>query len=397
MALTVRTRALQPYLDVAVPAVLAVLTVIQLVTSPPPGNLTLITVFGLGSVLPLIARRRAPFTVTAVVALCVAGQVLATHGASPTFASFLATMICVYTLAREARPVPMIGGLLVLAAAVIATAALGTAPVHFFDVLIPLVYFGVAGGLGALVRQRALRLVAVEDRASALENQLEREAELAAAQERARIARELHDVVAHGLSLMVVQAEAAEEVLAADPAAVVGPLHRIQETGRQSLGEMRRLLGVLRGSEAGEPTAPQPSLARLSDLTDEAVAAGLPVEVHVDGDERELPLGVQLTAYRIVQEALTNARRHAAASRAVVRLGYGADALRIEVTDDGHGPTGGRPGHGLIGMRERAALYGGTLTAGAGATGGFSVTAVLPLEPAVGPGMAVRVPESVHE
>jgi signal transduction histidine kinase len=390
--MSISTRALQPYLDVAVPAVLAVLTVIQLVTSPPPGNLTLITVFGLGSVLPLAARRRVPFIVTAVVGVSVAGQVLATHGASPTFGSFLATMICVYTLAREARPVPTVGGLLVLAAAVTATAVLGTAPVDFFGVLIPLVYFGVAGGLGALVRQRALRLVAVEDRAQALENQLEREAELAAAQERARIARELHDVVAHGLSLMVVQAEAAEEILAHDPDAVAGPLHRIQETGRQSLGEMRRLLGVLRGSETGEPTAPQPSLSRLPELTDEASAGGLPVEVHVDGEERELPLGVQLTAYRIVQEALTNARRHAAARSAVVRLSYDTDALRIEVSDDGRGPTGGRPGHGLIGMRERAALYGGTLTAGAGPSGGFSVSARLPLDHA-----DVRVPEPAHE
>jgi signal transduction histidine kinase len=382
MVIAVRTRALQPYLDVAVPAVLAVLTVVQLVTNPLPGNLALITAFGLASVLPLAARRRAPFTVSAVVAVSVAGQVLASGGASPTFASFIAVLICVYTLAREARPLPMVAGLALIAAAVIATAVFGTAAVHFFDVLIPLVYFGVAGGLGALVRQRSLRLVAVEGRAQALESQLEREAELAAAQERARIARELHDVVAHGLSLMVVQAEAAEEVLAARPDAVVAPLHRIQETGRQSLGEMRRLLGVLRSGDTTEPTTPQPSLARLPELADEARAAGLPVEVRADGEERELPLGIQLTVYRIVQEALTNARRHARATGATVRLSYLPTAVRVEVTDDGQGPgdTGGRPGHGLIGMRERAALYGGTLSAAPGADRGFTVVAELPLE-----------------
>ncbi len=386
MDLSTRIRALQPYLDVAVPAILSVLTVTQLVASPLPGNLPLITVFALGSVLPLAARRRAPFAVTAVVAGSVTGQVLAAHGASPTFASFLATMICVDTLAREARPVSLAGGLLVLAVAVTGTAVLGSAPVHFFDVLIPLVYFGVAGGLGALVRQRALRLVAVEGRARALETQLEREAELAAAEERARIARELHDVVAHGLSLMVVQAEAAEEMLGSDPAAATTPLHRIQETGRQSLGEMRRLLGVLRGTGTSEPTAPQPSLDRLAELVDEAGAGGLPVEVQVEGAARELPLGIQLTAYRIVQEALTNTRRHARATRAVVRIGYAPETLRIEVSDDGrgsgNGSPGGRPGHGLIGMRERAALYGGTLTAGPGTHGGFIVTLVLPLDEA---------------
>jgi signal transduction histidine kinase len=385
VVIAVRTRALQPYLDVAVPAVLAVLTVVQLVTSPLPGNLALITAFGLTSVLPLAARRRAPFTVSAVVAASVAGQVLAAQGASPTFASFIAVLICIYTLAREARPLPLVAGVAVVAAAVVSTAVFGAAAVHFFDVLIPLVYFGVAGGLGALVRQRSLRLTAVEDRAQALESRLEREAELAAAQERARIARELHDVVAHGLSLMVVQAEAAEEVLAARPEAAVGPLHRIQETGRQSLGEMRRLLGVLRNTGSPEPTSPQPSLAGMPELADEARAAGLPVEVRVEGDERELPLGIQLTVYRIVQEALTNARRHAKdATGATVRLGYGPTAVRVEVSDDGQGvgtsATGGRPGHGLIGMRERVALYGGTLSAGPGVGRGFTVVAELPLE-----------------
>jgi signal transduction histidine kinase len=151
----------------------------------------------------------------------------------------------------------------------------------------------------------------------------------------------------------------------------------VQETGRQALGEMRRLLGVLRGPAS---TAPQPSLARLPELVEEAAAGGLRVEVLQDGDAVELPLGVQLTAYRIVQEALTNVRRHAAATRALVRIDHGDGALRIEVTDDGRGPSGTHTGHGLIGMRERAALYGGTLTAGPGPDGGFRVLAVLPVE-----------------
>jgi signal transduction histidine kinase len=182
---------------------------------------------------------------------------------------------------------------------------------------------------------------------------------------------------------MVVQAEAAEAMLARSPEAAAAPLHRVQETGRQSIAEMRRLLGVLRSAGDAVPsTAPQPSLSRLPDLVREAADVGLRVDVEVDGDRRDLPLGIELAAYRIVQESLTNTRRHGDARVAHVRLGYGPEALRVEVTDDGTG-GGHRPspaGHGLIGMRERAALYGGTLEAGPGADGaGFRVIAVLPV------------------
>jgi signal transduction histidine kinase len=156
----------------------------------------------------------------------------------------------------------------------------------------------------------------------------------------------------------------------------------VQETGRQSLAEMRRLLGVLRTEgDAGPSTAPQPSLSRLPELVQEASDVGLQVDVDVEGDPAELPLGVELAAYRIVQEALTNTRRHAGARSARVRLSYSPEALRVEVTDDGTGPgdRSNAAGHGLIGMRERAALYGGTLEAGPGPGCGFRVAAVLPV------------------
>jgi signal transduction histidine kinase len=381
-----RTAAVQPLLDVAVPAVLAVLTVTQLVAEPPSGNPALLTVCGLLAVLPLAGRRRAPLLVTSAVCTGAVGQVLVSGGEPATFASFVAVMICVYTLAREARRAELICGLLLVAVAVAGLTLLQARVEAFtpFEFVYPLVYFGLAGGLGAFVRQRALRLAAVEGRASALEGQLEREAALAAAEERARIARELHDVVAHGISLMVVQAEAAEEMLARSPAAAAQPLHRVQETGRQSLAEMRRLLGVLRVPDAGPPsTAPQPSLQRLPDLVRAAADVGLRVEVAADGDAVPLPAGLELAAFRIVQEALTNTRRHARATRACVRLRWTDGALRIEVTDDGRGPGGGAPGHGLVGMRERAALYGGSLDVGPAYDGGFRVVAVLPLvEPA---------------
>jgi signal transduction histidine kinase len=371
-------------IDVGVPALLAVLTLAQLISDQPDGNVPVVTVCALAAVLPLVARRRAPLAVTAVVAVGVIGQTAATTDFAPaTFASFVATMICVYTLTRLGTPAVIAAGLFVVAVAVVVTGVLQarTVPMQPFEVVYPLVYFGLAGGLGALVRQRSLRLAAVEERAAALEQDLAREAELATAQERARIARELHDVVAHGLSLMVVQAEAAEELLAHSPQAAVQPMRRVQDTGRQALGEMRRMLGVLRAADpAPETTAPQPSLTRLPELVRDATDGGLAVDVVVEGEPVELPLGLELTAYRIVQEALTNTRRHADAGHAHVRLGYSAEALCLEVTDDGRQPPGTREGHGLIGMRERAALYGGTLTAGPAEGGGFRVLAVLPLE-----------------
>jgi signal transduction histidine kinase len=375
----VRAAWVQPLIDVGVPAVLAVLTIVQLAADPPPGNPALVTASALAAVLALGLRRRAPLPVTIVVCLALVPQVIAGNGTPATFSSFLAAMVCVYTLARLSRPAAIAAGLAVLAAAVVVTAVLQerTSPTTPFDVVYPLIYFGVAGGLGAFVRQRALRMNAVEDRAVALEERLEREAELAAAEERARIARELHDVVAHGLSLMVVQAEAAEELMDRAPADARERLHRVQDTGRQSLGEMRRLLGVLRAEPA---TTPQPSLARLQELVDDAAAAGLRVDVRVDGALDRLPLGVELTAFRIVQEALTNTRRHSGAGRATVHLVSRAGLLTIEVTDDGTGPSAGRIGHGLIGMRERVALYGGTLRTGAGPDGGYLVAAELPVE-----------------
>ncbi|TFV86669.1 sensor histidine kinase [Blastococcus sp. CT_GayMR20] len=379
--LSVRSTSVQAWLDVAGPVLLAVLAMTQLVADPPPVNPSLVTVCALTAVLPLVARRRAPLLVTVLVVGGVVGQVVAAEGAPATFASFVAVMVCTYTLFRQADPRSVAAGLALIAVAVAATAVLEprTAPFQPFEIVYPLFYFGAAGGIGAFVRQRALRLSAVEGRAAALEGELQREAELAAAEERARIARELHDVVAHGLSLMVVQAEAAEEMLARDPGAAAQPLRRVQDTGRQSLAEMRRLLGVLRAADPGPPsTAPQPSLRGLPDLVREAAEVGLPVEVDVAGEPGELPPGLELAAYRIVQEALTNTRRHARATRACVRLTYEPEALRVEIADDGSATQTPRAGHGLIGMRERAALYDGTLDAGPGPGGGFRVVAVLP-------------------
>jgi signal transduction histidine kinase len=201
--------------------------------------------------------------------------------------------------------------------------------------------------------------------------------------ERARIARELHDVIAHHVSMMVVQAEAGPVVVERDAPAAARAFDTIAGIGRQALVEMRHLLGVLR-SEAGEPTpslAPQPGVAQLDGLVDQVRQAGIQVDLVVEGEPVPLPAGVDLSAYRIVQEALTNAVKHARPGRVRVLLRYGERELRVEVGDDGRGAAeeDGEPGHGLIGMRERVHLFGGELTAGPGPDRGFTVTARLPI------------------
>jgi signal transduction histidine kinase len=211
--------------------------------------------------------------------------------------------------------------------------------------------------------------------------ELERQRQAAIQQERARIARELHDVIAHSLSVMVVQAGAAEAVTVQSPERAAASLRAVQETGRQALSDMARLLGILRhgGEELG--LQPQPGTAELTHLVQQTCDAGVPVVLTVEGPIRPLPAAVELSAYRIVQEALTNVRKHALGARASVRLCYGPVALELEVTDDGAGGhKGPGGGHGLIGMGERVQLFGGNLEAGPLPGGGFRVRAILPLE-----------------
>jgi signal transduction histidine kinase len=212
----------------------------------------------------------------------------------------------------------------------------------------------------------------------------ERERDVAAREavvaERARIARELHDAIAHNVSMMVVQAGAERRVLAPEQGATREVLESVEEIGRGALTEMRRLVGMLRADE-DDPLMPQPGLADLPHLVEQVREAGLPVELHVEGDPRELPVGLELSAYRIVQEALTNALKHAGEAHAIVRVHYLRDSLELEVVDDGPGapaPAAGG-GHGLVGMRERVALYGGRFEADRRPSGGFTVKALLPV------------------
>lgn len=262
-----------------------------------------------------------------------------------------------------------------------------------FVVIVMTVPFVLAWVLGDSMRTRRAYFDQLEERNARLEREREAQSKVAVAAERARIARELHDVVAHNVSVMVVQADGAAYVMEAAPDQARQALETISSTGRQALAEMRRLLGVLRTGDVRESGeyVPQPDVQQIEDLVDQVVQSGLAVDFKIEGTPRPLPSGVELTAYRIVQEALTNTRKHGGPNAgASVRLVYFDDGLGLLVEDDGRGAAhelyedGGADGagHGMIGMRERVGMVGGTLDAGPRPGGGFRISALLPLKPA---------------
>jgi signal transduction histidine kinase len=224
-------------------------------------------------------------------------------------------------------------------------------------------------------------LGAKERRAQLAERERDLAAREAIVEERARIARELHDAIAHNVSMMVLQAGAERRVLENERGPTREVLETIEQIGRGALTEMRRLVGMLR-SDADDPLAPQPGLDDLTTLVTQVREAGLPVELRIEGERRLLPVGLDLSAYRIVQEALTNALKHAGQAHATVRVNYGPDSLELEIVDDGGGGVAfpvSSGGHGLVGMRERVALYGGHLDAGERPSGGFAIRVLLPI------------------
>ena len=321
-------------------------------------------------VAPLLVRRRYPRSVLAAVTIGFILQAVAYVPTPP-----VAQVVAVYTVAASLpRYEALIAGAAGSAAATIALLGLGDFNRAAHD-LIPLIGAWVVGdNLGT----RRAYTRALEERAERLEREQAAEQARAVAEEQARIARELHDVIAHNVSVMVVQAAAANDVFDSRPERAREALHAIEASGRSALAELRRLLGVVRGD--GADYTPQPGLDRLDDLVAQVRAAGLAVAVTVEGAPRALPAGVDLSAYRVVQEALTNTLKHAEATRADVALRYRDGELDVEVRDDGDGPdNGSSPGHGLIGMRERVTAFGGTLETGPLNTGGFGVSARFPL------------------
>lgn len=337
----------------------------------------------------LALRRRAPLLTVAVT-----GAATLTYLALGLLIPPMALIIAAYTAGRlGARPASLwvVGATLLLALPVLAFVGL-------LQASNTLVAIGAAYILGDRQRTRRNYLAGLEDRAARLEREREDRDRLAVAAERARIARELHDVVAHSVSVMVVQAGAARHNLTRDPARASEAIAEVEATGRRSLAEMRRLLGVLRVEGGEVALSPQPGLDDLEELVAHFADAGLPVRLQREGDglPHALPPGVNLSLYRILQEALTNALKHAAASRVLVRLRCTIDEVTVSVEDDGRGAEAGvmaaAGGHGLVGMRERAALLGGHLALGPRPEGGFSVVLTLPLEPAPRPPSEVGPP-----
>ena len=317
-------------------------------------------------VVPLLARRRHPRIVLTVVTAAFVLQTIV-YTALPPFA----LMVAVYTVAVSlSRADALRTGGAATAVATLTVLAVGDwhAAISY---PVPLVAAWVIGdNLGT----RRAYTRALEERAA----RLEAEAGRARAEEQARIARELHDVIAHNVSVMVVQAAAANDVFDARPDRAREALQAIEASGRKALDEMRRLLGVVRGD--GADYAPQPGLEQLDELVDRVRSAGLAVAVSVEGAPRPLPAAIELSAYRVVQEALTNTLKHARASRAEVALRFRDRELDVEVRDDGVAAGNGNgSGHGLIGMRERVAAFGGSLDAGPSPEGGFAVAARFPL------------------
>jgi signal transduction histidine kinase len=336
--------------------------------------------------LPLAARREAPLyaLVASMTALVVSQAAL-----TPIVSRVVPVLVVVglsYSVARWAPTRPAVVGLLIALVATTTVSALDDASVE--NILFPDVFFVWVPWLaGRTLRHRTGLAQALGERAERLEREREQAAERGVRAERRRIARELHDVVAHSVSVMVVQAGAGRRVAEQDPERAAECAALIERVGREALGELRRLLGMMRedGRDGGAALAPQPSLSRLGELVQNAREAGLPVKVETSGTPGTLPAGVDLAAYRIVQEALTNSLKHAGPARARVAVTYGPDALELEITDDGRGPGELQAaGHGIIGMRERAALCGGELTCGGRSEGGWIVQARLPLAETAG-------------
>jgi signal transduction histidine kinase len=372
-----------PRVDILVAAGLLLWALLEAFIDPGPGPLVGRIAFAVAISVPLAFRRQAPGTVAAVVSAATLARALpatvAEHGTMP-FPSVLLAAFSVACYARRTA-VAAVGGLLLFATMLIAVESdyYTGGGANASNLAILSLFLGGAWGAGWLVRQRA----AQARRAVAESGELARSA---VGEERARIARELHDVVAHSVSIIAVQAGAAEELIERDPDKARQHMVSVRRTAREAMTEMRRLLDVLRADEPGY--APQAGLARLPDLLDETRAAGVPVELIEQGERPRLAPGLDLVAFRVVQESLTNVRKHAPGARTLVQFRYRPTALELEVVNDaGVTPAnanGDRRGHGLVGMRERVRLFDGSFDAQPIANGGFRIRATLPLaeEPA---------------
>jgi signal transduction histidine kinase len=321
--------------------------------------------------VPLLFRRQRPVAVVTVVAALAVAMIVLGVWLLP-----LQLAIALYTLAAApARRATWTVGPASIIAIALAIAIAGNHP-EFGDLASRVVFLVAAWLFGDSLGSRRRYVREIEEKAERLERERDSEARRVVAEEQARIARELHDVVAHALSVIVVQAGAADEVFKIDPMGVEAPIRAIDTAARAALADLRRVLGILQRDAAYEP---QPGLERIDGLISQVRATGLHVELEIEGVQQPVPVTVDLSAYRIIQEALTNTIKHAEAEHARVSIRYGHD-LQLEIRDDGRGARNGhRAGHGLTGMRQRAAMLGGSVEAKSSPSGGYRVTARLPL------------------
>ena len=383
-------KPVRPFLDPALAAAMAAAGLLATVGSTPLslGGTTSIVgprpVVAASYVLAAAAlamRRRWPFAVLLAAGVAL-GVPFALYGASEGFSAIAPVFIALYTVGAHTQ-VPRAFAALCVYAGFWALLELrnplnpdlrsvvGSWPLCLVGVMLLL--------FGAFLRTRRLYVAELRARAESAEADREERVRAATLDERARIARELHDAVAHAITVMVMQAEAADEILERDLARSRIAIQQVQRAGREGLAEMRRLLGVLR-PDLATPLTPQPGLAALGGLISDISTTGVSATLAIDGEPRALPTGIEISAYRIVQEALTNVIKHAGARSVGVRVGYCPDELAIEIVDDGaRRPRRTGRGHGLIGMQERVDLYGGALRVGPVA-GGFEVRATFPLE-----------------
>ena len=317
--------------------------------------------------LPLAWRRRLPLVSVALVMAGLAGQALIVAPSPTLDAALVPLLVSVFSVASYTERRRAVAGLVI-------SLTVGAVWVGLDDVFFPIVTFGGAWLAGRLVRVSAQQAGVARERAEAVMRERAAAMRANVAEERARIAREVHDVVAHTLGVIVVQA-GAERIHAAPGSAVHTTLASIEQSGRSALEQMGRLLGMLRGDDL---LLPLPGLNQIDELLAAVRSTGRSVDLVMNGEPRSVPDDLAVSAYRIVQEALTNSMRHGGSSRVEVRLGWESALLRIEVRDDGTGPSTAPEGHGLVGIRERVALHGGALTTGRSDWGGFLLAATLP-------------------
>jgi signal transduction histidine kinase len=348
----------------------------------PEGPMWLDILLALIIAPPLLFRRRFPFGAPLAVGAGVVIASFADNSLVPfDFIAFLAGCSAVFLLAQLRDPRQAVAGLAMavgVEAIVVRNDPRGQIGQFVFVSLIFTIVWVVGFSLG----RKFAEADEARERAARAEREREQRARAAVAEERARIARELHDVVGHSVSVMTVQASGVRRLLRPDQEREREALLVVERTGREALAEMRRMVGVLRRPEEAPALAPQPSLEHLDRLVEQAREAGLPVDLRLEGEALELPAGVDLTAYRLVQEGLTNAIKHSGATRAEVVVHYGAGEIEVLVNDNGNGVgNGGGGGHGLVGMRERVSVYGGELDAGPQPGGGYRLRARLPVTP----------------